>query len=94
MTQATADRVEAEASEARAIQAKKSAEESSELADKAVQDAVASFERARSFVERVQRQASSGQGAWWWTSKEITESKKFVPQKMLRKLDEAQGLNQ
>ena len=80
-------RVCSENDEAMALEAKKLAEESRERAEKAVVEALAAFDRAQSFVERVRKQASSGQGGWWWASREIQESKRFLPQKALKRLE-------
>lgn len=87
---ATDAKLRAEQDEREAVAAKQLASASRENAEKAVLEAVQAFERARQFVERVRKQASSGQGGWWWASREIEESKKYVPQRMLKKLAEEQ----
>jgi len=83
-------RMSAEQDETKAVAAQKAAEASRETAEVAVSEAVQAFERARLFVERVSKQASAGQGGWWWASREIEEIKRFVPQKMLKKLEQQQ----
>lgn len=82
--EATKSREQAEQQELDAVQARTLAEESREQAELAVVDAIAAFENAQKFVDRVKQMASSGQGGWWWASREIEESKRFVPQKKVK----------
>ena len=69
-----------------ASEAVKMANEARENAELAVEEANQALNSAQAFVERVKLQASSGQGGWWWASREIEDSKRFLPQKQQRKM--------